>query len=79
VTGNNDMPMVDRLFPPLTTVRIQQYRAGCEAAKLLLSALQTDPTERQPRHVVLPVELIVRGSTKAVAGAPAKASAAAHP
>ena len=35
VTGYNDMPMVDRLFPPLTTIRIQQYRAGFEAAELL--------------------------------------------
>lgn len=72
VTGNNDMPMVDRLFPPLTTIRIQQYRAGYTAAELLLSALHTDPEERQPRHVVLPVELIVRGSTRAVAGARAE-------
>jgi LacI family transcriptional regulator len=70
VTGYNDMALVDRLSPPLTTIRIQQYRAGHEAGELLLSALQTDPGERRPRHLVLPVGLIVRGSTKALTGAP---------
>ncbi|HEX9905868.1 MAG TPA: LacI family DNA-binding transcriptional regulator [Propylenella sp.] len=64
VTGYNDMPMVDRLVPPLTTIRIQQYRAGFEAAELLYASLQTEPAKRQPRHLVLPVELIVRGSTR---------------
>jgi LacI family transcriptional regulator len=66
VTGYNDMPMVDRLFPPLTTIRIEQYQAGFEAAELLLDLLQTPVDMREPRHVVLPVELIVRGSTKAL-------------
>ncbi|MGH6922793.1 MAG: LacI family DNA-binding transcriptional regulator [Propylenella sp.] len=67
ITGYNDMALVDRMSPPLTTIRIQQYRAGFEAAELLLSALRTDPEERRPRHVVLPVELIVRGSTRTLA------------
>ena len=64
VTGYNDMPLVDRLAPPLTTVRIEQYRAGFEAAELLYSMLQHASERRTPRHIVLPVELIVRGSTK---------------
>jgi LacI family transcriptional regulator len=63
VTGYNDMPMVDRLLPPLTTVRVQQYRAGFEAAELLYQMLQLMSDAPDPRHVVLPVELIVRGST----------------
>jgi LacI family transcriptional regulator len=66
VTGYNDMPLVDRLFPPLTTIRVQQYRAGREAANLLLAALQTEPELRKPRHLVLPVELVVRESTMAI-------------
>lgn len=66
VTGYNDMPLADRLFPPLTTIHIHPYRAGREAAELLLAALQTDPEDRRPRHVVLPVELIIRGSTQAL-------------
>ena len=68
VTGYNDMPMVDRLFPPLTTIRIQQYRAGFEAAELS-RLLQTPVELRQPRHIVLPVELIVRGSTRSATSA----------
>lgn len=64
VTGYNDMPMVDRLVPPLTTIRIAQYRAGYEAAGLLLQQLHTSPEMRLPKHVVLPVELVVRGSTE---------------
>jgi len=69
VTGYNDMPLMDRLFPSLTTIHIQPYRAGYEAAGLLLAALQTSPEERRPRHVVLPVKLIARGSTRALAPA----------
>jgi LacI family transcriptional regulator len=66
VTGFNDMSMVDRLMPPLTTIRIQQYRAGCEAAEILIEAMQRPAGERKARHVVLPVELIVRESTKPI-------------
>ncbi len=64
VTGYNDMPMVDRLHPPLTTIRIQQYRAGFAAAELLHAMLQTGPGLRRPQHVLLPVELVVRGSAQ---------------
>ncbi len=62
VTGYNDMPMIDRLFPPLTTVRIEQYQAGAKAAELLVELIEEDPAARRPKHVVLPVELVVRGS-----------------
>lgn len=67
VTGYNDMPMVDRLFPALTTIRIQHYRAGFDAAGVLCEALATVPDLRRPRHVVLPVELVVRDSTQGLA------------
>ena len=40
VTGYNDMPFVDRLTPPLTTVRIQHYEMGAEAARLMLQRLE---------------------------------------
>lgn len=30
VTGFNDMPLADRLSPPLTSVRVQHYKAGFE-------------------------------------------------
>jgi len=61
VSGYNDMDFVDRTEPPLTTVRIQKREAGARAAAILLERLR-DP-RREPEHVVLPVELVVRGST----------------
>ncbi len=65
VTGYNDMPMADRLSPALTTIRIEQYRAGFEAAELLMQAIGTPVELRRPSHIVLPVELILRESTRA--------------
>jgi LacI family transcriptional regulator len=62
VTGFNDMPLADRLSPPLTTVRVQHYKAGFEAAELMVDIVENAPADA--RHAVLPVELIVRGSTR---------------
>ncbi|MDC7785017.1 LacI family transcriptional regulator [Rhodoplanes tepidamans] len=68
VTGFNDMPYAGRFVPALTTVRVQQYKAGWEAARLLLDAIETGPGRRgKPARIVLPVELVVRGSTQQVA------------
>ena len=67
MTGYNDMPLVDRLSPPLTTVRIQQYDVGFEAAGLLVDMMETPPEQWRPRHLIRPVELIVRASTAAPA------------
>ena len=61
VTGYNDMQFVDRIDPPLTTVRIQKRAAGARAAAILVERLQGPPHEAQ--HVVLPVDLVVRRST----------------
>ena len=61
VVGHNDMPYVDMLSPPLTTVRIAQRSMGNRAARLLLDAI-ADPAARRERVVLEPV-LIVRGST----------------
>jgi LacI family transcriptional regulator len=67
VVGFNDMDWSDRFSPPLTTIRVPHHELGVEAAALLLERL-ADP--RAPaRRVVLPVELVVRGSTAPVAGA----------
>lgn len=59
--GHNDMPLLDQLRPPLTSVRIQHYEMGLRAARLLLAALQGAPEAAQT--VVLKPELMVRGST----------------
>jgi LacI family transcriptional regulator len=60
VTGHNDMPLVDRVQPPLTTVAIPQYEIGVAAARLLLARLAGEPHEDR---VLLPTRLVVRGST----------------
>jgi LacI family transcriptional regulator, galactose operon repressor len=61
VVGFNDIPLMDKLRPPLTTVRIPHYEVGAEAARLLLEVLQ-EPG-RHPRSILLPLTLVVRGST----------------
>ena len=66
VVGFNDMPFIDRLRPPMTTIRFPHYQVGTEAAQLLL--------ERIAEHagpvkiLYLAPELVVRGSTAPVPG-----------
>lgn len=63
VTGFNDMPLADRLSPSLTTVRVEHFRAGVEAAEIVVDMIEREGSE-EPRQLVLPVELVVRGSTR---------------
>jgi LacI family transcriptional regulator len=63
VTGFNDMPFVDRLTPPLTTVRIQHYEMGVEAARLLLQRFAR--ADAPGMSVRLGVQFMERGSTAA--------------
>jgi hypothetical protein len=57
----DDLPNASRLFPFLTVVAQPVYDMGVNAAQLLLSRLASEVPLR-PRHVVLPVRLIVRHS-----------------
>lgn len=68
VTGFNDMPFVDKLHPPLTTVRIPHYQMGAQAARTLLARLHD--RDAPVEHVTLRPELVVRGSTAAANAAP---------
>jgi LacI family transcriptional regulator len=61
VVGFNDMPLLDKLQPPLTTVGIPHHQIGAEAARMLLESI--NEPDRPSRSVLLPVNLIVRGST----------------
>ncbi len=63
VVGHNDMPYVDMLSPPLTSIRIAQRNMGEQAGKLLLDRI-ANPSNRRT-HVVLKPALILRGSTAA--------------
>jgi LacI family transcriptional regulator len=61
IVGVNDMPMSDRVQPPLTTVRVGEYELGRQAARLLLGHIEQP--ERQPETVVIAPELVVRESS----------------
>ncbi|MEV0614085.1 LacI family DNA-binding transcriptional regulator [Nonomuraea sp. NPDC050404] len=63
VIGFNDMPFLDKLRPPLTTVAVPHHELGAEAARMLLDTLDTP--DRPARSILLPVSLVVRGSTAA--------------
>jgi LacI family transcriptional regulator len=63
IVGHNDMPLVDMVNPPLTTVRIQHRTMGRQAAQLLLERIAAP--ESKPVRITLAPELIVRGSTAA--------------
>lgn len=64
VVGFNDMPFLDKLKPPLTSIAIPHQQIGAEASRLLLDAI-SEP-DRPARSVLLPLSLIVRGSTAAL-------------
>ena len=61
VAGFDDIAMARFAIPPLTTIAQPSQRLGELAAKLLLSILRGEKDADQ--HIVLPAELVVRGST----------------
>jgi LacI family transcriptional regulator len=68
VVGFNDMPFIDRLRPPLTSVSFPHYQVGAEAGRLILeqiaaSADGTADDGSQGKVLFLAPELKVRGST----------------
>lgn len=65
ITGFNDMPFMDKVNPPLTTVRIPQHRMGAEAGRILIACMNGADGSTQP--VILTPELVVRRSTAAAA------------
>jgi LacI family transcriptional regulator len=61
IVGHNDIPLVDMLNPPLTTLRIQHREMGRQAARLLLERISTP--DAKPVRITLSPELVVRKST----------------
>jgi LacI family transcriptional regulator len=61
VVGFNDMPFIDRLRPPMTTIRFPHYQVGTEAAHLLLERIAGPGGP--VKILYLAPELVVRGST----------------
>jgi LacI family transcriptional regulator, galactose operon repressor len=70
IVGHNDMPLVDMLNPPLTSLRIQHVEMGRQAARLLLDHIR-DPASA-PVRITLTPQLMVRGSTTAPPDLPTK-------
>jgi LacI family transcriptional regulator len=61
VVGCDDIDMAPYTTPPLTTVHVPFYETGAEAMRLLLGMVSDGAVSE--RDVVLPVHLIVRGSS----------------
>jgi LacI family transcriptional regulator len=63
IVGHNDIPLLDMVNPPLTTLRIQHREMGRQAARLLLERISTP--DAKPVRITLSPELVVRKSTAA--------------
>lgn len=63
VVGFNEMPFLDKMSPPLTTVSVPHYEIGSEAARMLLDTI--DYPDRPARSVLLAPSLVIRASTAA--------------
>ncbi len=65
VIGFDDSPLAGRMRPPLTTVRQDVDAKGRAAAHVLHDAIERSRAGRpaDPRHVLLPTDLVVRGTT----------------
>jgi LacI family transcriptional regulator len=66
LVGYNDMPLVDMIDPPLTTVEVPKYAMGERAAELLLTWLDTGEPPDHGTEVTLPCHLVVRRSSAAL-------------
>lgn len=62
LVGYNDLPAMDLVDPPLTTVRYPSRQIGQAAGELILEVLAGE----EPENVQLDARLVVRGSTKKV-------------
>jgi LacI family repressor for deo operon, udp, cdd, tsx, nupC, and nupG len=63
IVGFDDITVARCLDPPLTTMRQPRGEIGRQATKLLLDILESDAPPKEPLHIVLHSELVVRGST----------------
>jgi LacI family transcriptional regulator len=63
VTGYNDIPLLDLMQPPMTSVRVPYRQMGVEAANTLLAMMASGSTGEQPISIRLTPVLSVRGST----------------
>ncbi len=62
--GFDDVEADLLLDPPLTTIRVPKIKLGIEAVQLLINNIKTK--NQLPKKILVPVELIVRKSTKKI-------------
>lgn len=65
IVGFDDMPFAAHAEPPLTTIRQPIQRTGSMAAETIIDMLE-HPEEGYARHIILPVELVIRESCGAL-------------
>ena len=65
--GFNDMPHLDKLAPPLTSVALPLAEMGAQAARILLARV-AEPDREPPAQSLLGVTLRIRASTAAPPG-----------
>lgn len=68
LVGFDDIPFAAYCDPPLTTISQPAETFGQKAVEMLIALIEKKPVAQ--RHVVLPFELTVRGSSAAVAREP---------
>ena len=64
IVSFDDLPTSATAEPPLTSIRQPIQRTGALAVETLIDILKT--SSEPPRHIVLPVELVIRSSCGAV-------------
>jgi LacI family transcriptional regulator len=67
IIGMNDMPFMDAIAPPLTTIRTPTAELGKHAAAILVDMINVTPI--QNRQVELEPELVVRKSVTTMSAA----------
>ena len=64
IIGFDDVEADLSMDPPLTTMRVNKEEMGIQAVRLIVEMLQNKTTK--PRKILVPVELIVRESTRKI-------------
>jgi len=73
VVGYSDVPAAELVAPALTTVAVDHYKMGVEAARMMLELLDK-PDDFVARTIELPVHLVVRETTAAASTRAAETS-----
>ncbi len=68
VIGFDDIPLLEYMPVPLTTVRMPKAEMGAVAAQMLIRHIESK-TALPPQKVVLEAEIVARASTRALEGA----------